>query len=111
MRKKSAGWELDAGLLMVNLERRVLRSLASRENWPRERLPASEHQRAVELIGSHFRRACRHAGKSAAETEQIVKARVSDPLWIWRAHVARGIKMRYRSGLSALTAAYKLTAN
>ena len=55
MRKKGAGWELDAGLLMVNMERRVLRSLAARANWPGESLPASEQRRAVELIGSHFR--------------------------------------------------------
>ena len=40
-----------------------------------------------------------------------MKARVSDPRWVWRAHVARGIKKRYRTGLAALTAALKLTAN
>jgi hypothetical protein len=103
-------WQLDPGLLMMNLEGRVLRSAATRANWSRQINSSVAQRRAAELVRSHFRQGCRREGRSESETQKIVEEHISDPQWIGRAHVARGLVERYKNGLTAFATAFRLTA-
>ncbi|GEP60936.1 hypothetical protein [Reyranella soli] len=111
MRSKIAKWQLEPGLLMANLDGRVLRSEAARTNWFKEAVPGGAQRRAAEMVGVFFRQKFRRDALVQDEVERMVKERASDPQWISRADTARRLLKRYEAGLAAFGSAFRLNAN